>query len=138
MKISELRDAYYKSTEKASELVRNLGFAGIAVVWILKTGEHAGGIRYSNELLLPLTFCAGSLSCDLLQYLYKSAVWGSLNWHYWRKYHNNDADVSVAGGWNWVALTLFWLKAVLVIVAFAYLLTFLYLQLRFPTSTGGH
>jgi hypothetical protein len=138
VKLSELREAYYKSTEKASELVRNLGFTGIAVVWILKTGDHAGGIKFSDELLLPLALSVGGLSCDLLQYLYKSAVWGSLNWHYWRKHHNNDADVTIAGGWNWLALILFWLKAALVIVAFGYLLTFLYLQLRFPTSTAVH
>lgn len=134
MKISELRDAYSKSTEKTSELVRNLGFAGIAVVWVLKTGEHSGGLKYSDELLRPLAFCVAGLSCDLLQYIYKSAAWGSLNWYYWRKHHNNDAEVSVSGGWNWLALAFFWFKAALIIIAYVYLLTYLYLQLRPPNG----
>jgi hypothetical protein len=129
MKISELRDAYYKSTDKVSELVRNLAFAGIAVVWILRTGD-SGGIKYSNELLWPLSLCVAALSSDLLQYLYKSAVWGGLNNYHWRKQHNNDADVTVSGYWNWLAVFLFWAKAVLVVVAYGKLLNFLYWQLR--------
>ena len=45
MKISKLREDYSKASAKVSELVRQLSFAGIAVIWILRTGEHAGGIK---------------------------------------------------------------------------------------------
>src|SRR4051812_39208439 len=101
MNVSEFREAYYKATDRVSELVRHLGFAGIAIVWILRTGEHTGGVKYSNELLLPLGLCVLTLACDLLQYVYKTAAWGFLNWFYWRKYHSNDAFVSVGGWLNW-------------------------------------
>jgi hypothetical protein len=63
VKIAELRDTYYEATDKVSELVRQLSFAGIAVVWILRTGDHTGGVTYSSELLRPLVLFVASLSC---------------------------------------------------------------------------
>jgi hypothetical protein len=129
MKIREVRDYYEEATDKASELVRSLSFAGIAVVWVLRTSEYSAGINYSNELLRPLVFFVTSLSCDLLQYLYKSIVWGSLNWHYWDKYHDNEKDVRPSRKWNWPTLMFFWAKAGFVVVAYACLLTFIYRQL---------
>jgi hypothetical protein len=132
VKIAELRDTYYEATDKVSELVRQLSFAGIAVVWILRTGEHAGGVKYSSELLRPLVFFVGTLSCDLLQYLYKSVVYGLLNRYYWRRHHDNKADVRVSPKWNWLTLVLFWLKVALVIIAYGYLLNFMWGQLRLP------
>jgi hypothetical protein len=130
MKVSELRDTYYDATDKVSELVRHLSFAGIAVIWILKTGEHSGGLNYSHKLLWILILFVASLSCDVLQYVYKSIVWGSLNRHYWNIHHDNEADVRPSRKWNWVSIVLFWSKTVLVIVAYAFLMTFIYLQLR--------
>ena len=138
VKIAELRDAYYEATDKVSELVRLLSLAGIAVVWILRTGDHAGGVNYSTELLRPLVLFVGSLSCDLLQYLYKSAVWGVLNRYYWCKRRDNEADVRVSPKWNWLALLFFWLKALLVIIAYVYLLIFMWWQLLLPISIAHH
>ena len=138
VKIAELRDTYYEATDKVSELVRQLSLAGIAVVWILRTGDHSGGIKYSSELLRPLVFFVGSLSCDLLQYSYKSAVWGLLNRYYWRRHHDNKADVQVSPKWNWLTLILFWFKVLLVIIGYVYLLNFMWSQLRPPASTLGH
>ncbi|SRR5260370_6371669 len=130
MKVGELRDAYEEATDKVSELVRQLSLAGIAVVWVLRTGEHSGGIKYSDELLRPLILFVASLSCDLLQYMYKSVVWDYLNQHYWNIHHDNEVDVRVSKRWNWVPKILFWSKALLVIVAYACLLNFIYSQLR--------
>jgi hypothetical protein len=101
MKISKLREDYSKTSAKLSELVRQLSFAGIAVIWILRTGEHAGGIKYSNHLLLPLASFVASLAFDLLQYVYKTIVTASLNWCAWRKYRDEEKDVPYSGKWNW-------------------------------------
>jgi uncharacterized membrane protein len=95
----------------------------------LRTGEHAGGIKYSEELFLPLALFVASLACDLSHYLYKTAVTGALNFYFWRKYKNDDEDVPYSGKWNWPTLGLFWLKAGLVVVAYAYLFNFIYVQL---------
>jgi hypothetical protein len=105
MKIFEIRDAYYQSTGKVSELVRQFSLAGIAVIWIFRIGgDDAGGVLYTNELLLPLGFFVAALGSDLLQYVYGSVIWGFLNTHYWRKHKNNDEDVKVSNKVNWPSL----------------------------------
>ena len=138
MKISKLKEDYSKASAKVSELVRQLSFAGIAVIWILRTGEHAGGIKYSNHLLLPLALFVASLAFDLLHYVYKTIVTGSLNWLAWRKYKDEEKDVPYSGKWNWPTNVFFWLKATLVIVAYYYLLSFIYVQLKSASLPVGH
>lgn len=125
MKITEMRDAYYEASTKASEIVRQLGLAGIAVVWIFRAGTENGGVKFTNFLLWPLALFVVSLFCDLLQYLYKCLLWGGLNKYHWNKQGENEADVEVSPIWNWPTITLFWLK---IIVALAgYVLLFQYI-----------
>jgi len=118
MKISEIRSAYYESTGKVSELVRQLALAGIAVIWIFRVGgDSSGGIKYGHTLIWPLGFFVAALGCDLLQYLYYSATWGILNTVHWRKHKDNEKDIKVSGKWNWIGLIFFWLKVALAIIA---------------------
>jgi hypothetical protein len=138
MKVSKLKEDYSKASAKVSELVRQLSFAGIAVIWILRTGEHAGGIKYSNHLLLPLVLFVASLAFDLLHYIYKTIVTGLLNLYFWRKYKDEEKDVPYSGKWNWPTNGFFWLKATLVVVAYYYLLSFIYVQLKSATPPVGH
>lgn len=72
MKISEARDFYYFYTGKTSEIVRQLALAGIAVVWIFKTGQT----QLPSELILPLNLIIGTLILDLLQYFVAATIWG--------------------------------------------------------------
>ena len=130
MKISELRDAYYEASAKVSDLVRQLALAGIAVVWIFRLGgEHPTGVHLQKPLLLPLGSLILTLVTDLLQYVYKTIVWGLFNWSSWRAHPDNDWDVDVSGFWNWVTIGFFWLKVVLLAVAYFLLLQFVYKQL---------
>jgi len=129
MKISEILAAYYEATAKVSEIVRQLDLAGIGVIWIFRVGTESGGIKYSSSLLLPLALFVASLAFDLLQYAYKSLVWGALNSHYWRIHRNNDVDVSISGKWNWFSAFLFWSKTVLTLVAYTMLFIFIFRQL---------
>jgi hypothetical protein len=135
MKISQLKEDYSKASGKVSELVRQLSFAGIAVIWTLRIGE--GDIKYSSDLLLPLALFVASLAFDLLHYIYKTIVTGSLNWCAWRKYKDNEKDVPYSGKWNWPTNVFFWLKATLVIFAYYYLLSFIYVQLKSATPPVG-
>ena len=51
--ISEYREeAYYSATDTASSIARQLGFAGIAIIWIFKHGD-AGVLTVPKELLWP-------------------------------------------------------------------------------------
>jgi hypothetical protein len=130
MKISELRDGYYDAAGKVSERVRQFSLAGIGVIWILRVGEHTGGITYNEVLFWPLGIFVAGLAVDFVQYLYKSIIWGSLNTYYWRKHGDNDKEITISGKWNWPTVVFFWSKAALTIIGFAILLTFIVSQLR--------
>jgi hypothetical protein len=129
MKISELRDGYYDAAGKVSERVHQLSLAGIGIIWILRAGEHTGGIAYSKVLLWPLGIFVGGLAVDFAQYLYKSIIWGSLNTYYWRKHGDNDKEVTISGKWNWPTFVFFWFKVTLTAIGFAILLAFIASQL---------
>jgi hypothetical protein len=71
MKVKEAKKAYYELSGILSERMRNLCFAGIAIVWIFRVGDS----DIPDDLLLPLVLFVLSLSCDLLHYIYASAAW---------------------------------------------------------------
>lgn len=81
-----LRDAHEihrGNHEEASKIMRQLGFAGVAIVWIFRTPE----MGIPQGLSAPLFLIVIALACDLFQYL-----WHSLAWHYFiRKHHKNNA-----------------------------------------------
>jgi hypothetical protein len=129
MKIQELRDSYYEASANVSDRVRQLALAGIAVIWLLKTGDHTGGIKYGAQLLIPLSYFAASLTTDFCQYVCKTLIWGSLNTYYWKRYRDSEKEVRISGKWNWVVILLFWLKTVLLLCAYVHLLWFMYAQL---------
>ncbi len=110
MKIHELRDAYYEASGVVSAITRQLSFAGIAVIWLLKVGKNSGGIPFTSDLLIPLYCLVAALSVDYLQYVYKTATWGVLNHFHWRKYKDNVAEVNVSPKVNWLTNVFFWGK----------------------------
>lgn len=128
MKIKELLDASYEASEKASDLSRQLAFAGIAIIWIFRVGVQSGGIQFSEEQLVPLSCFVAGLTLDLGQYVYKAIVWSALNWHHWRKHKNNQADIEVSGYFNVPTHILFWGKVAL--IAYGYILLLGYIWLR--------
>jgi hypothetical protein len=68
MKLKDCREAYESSSGKASDLVRYLGFAGIALIWVFKM-DRGGVPVLSSELYLPAALIAAGLTADLLQYV---------------------------------------------------------------------
>ena len=72
MKIRKIREDFEANTKTVSDLVRQLAFAGIAVIWVIRTGDNAGGIRYSLEpLFSSLLLFVVALACDFAQYALK-------------------------------------------------------------------
>lgn len=66
MKLKKAEEAYYYHTETASSVNRQLGFAGIAIIWIF--AKHVEGvITMPFALYLPAAFIILALGCDLLQ-----------------------------------------------------------------------
>lgn len=124
MNRQDVRDAYYEVSGKASDNVRQLSFAALAVVWIFRPNT-------SDNVVLPLillwagSFAVGALFLDFLQYLYATVAWG------WLHRLKETAGVSDVDDFkaprviNWPTNTFFGFKAVS--VALAYVLVLIHL-----------
>ncbi|WP_257388639.1 hypothetical protein [Tahibacter caeni] len=81
MKISEMRDQVAFFSAKASDIARQLAFAGIAVIWVFKIGGgSSGGSETSPPIapgdLMPAVFLLVScLACDFLHYIVAALAW---------------------------------------------------------------
>ena len=111
MKLQEAKDALYDSSGTLSENARKLAFAGIAIIWIFKTGDKgAASIAFSADLLRPLAAFIGALILDVLQYLYKSTAW----WLYYAIKHSqnvaDDHEVEPPGILNFITGVFFYAK----------------------------
>jgi hypothetical protein len=131
MKLSKLREDRDYFTEKLSDIVRQLDFAGIAIIWIFRSGgPGTGGIHYSQQLILPLLLLVGSLACDLLQYGYASLVWDLRYRHYDKMGISDGTDVRENKYINLPTRIFFWVKSVLCAGAFIFLFAFLWARIH--------
>ena len=122
MKLTDYRKDYYEFSGKASDVARNLAFAGIAFVWIFKVGaEH--GPRIPQELLLPLAFLAICLGADLLQYVAATCVWGIFQWYEESKIDDlkKDPELEAPSWLKWPQFIFFVMKLVTVFLAYIFL-----------------
>lgn len=128
MKLKDTLENYYYHSGKTSELVRQLGFAGIAIVWVFKA-DVAGRQTVPPELIPAALLVVTALTLDLLHYATGSLIWGI--------YHRikENAGATPAAEFlaprqiNWPALVFFWSKTLVMVVAYGFILKFLYYRL---------
>lgn len=157
MKIQDFRENYYYFSGEASKIVRNLGFAGIAVIWIFRN-KSADEISIPYDLIPIGLLILNGLILDFLQYVYAAAAWGIFcrmkerqqkneekiekekiglggdeEWNslFWRflKENNGSGDFEAPKQINWPTLTFFWLKIILMAIAYALLIIFFWNKL---------
>jgi hypothetical protein len=125
VKLKDARDAYYTYSGKLSDIVRQLSFAGIAVIWIFRASSENGGIVFQAVLIWPLLFLVVALALDLLHYLYGSIAW-SLFAHCADKKGKRDEDeVEPHESINWPSNVFFYSKAAFCVIAYILLIMFL-------------
>lgn len=78
MKLKDTRESYQFFSGKASEIVRQLGFAGIAVIWVFKVTAGERQI-VPTELLPAGILLVSGLTLDLLHYVTGTLIWGVYN-----------------------------------------------------------
>lgn len=123
MKIRDLERAKDVFTGKASDLVRQFAFAGIAVIWLVRTSNSAHPIPESLAPVLALFGVA--LAGDVLQYAISSLIWTV---YYRNKLRENLADDTEFEEPGWLpkpAYVLFWLKIVAALAAWLWLTKYL-------------
>jgi len=76
MDLGEVRAKNWERTGRASDVARQLSFAGIAAVWVMRDG--AG--RLVDGLMVPLVMFILALALDFVQYF-----WASVAWPYWAR-----------------------------------------------------
>ena len=131
MNLKDARDYYNQRSSKLSDVVRQLNFAGIAIIWLFRTGEKAGGIPYNDSLLWPLGLLVGSATFDLLHYAYASAAWGIFHRVKEKQLHNDEnAQFLAPDAINWLSNIFFWGKALLTIAAYILLVIYIAHYLR--------
>jgi len=120
MKLEDCRKAYYEYSGKASDICRNLGFAGIALIWAFRVtaGEKPVipyVLRWAGILLVS------GLALDFLQYILASIVWGSYHRHK-EKIGISEQEEFLAPRWiNYPSIICFTLKQALIFIAYIFL-----------------
>jgi hypothetical protein len=134
MKLSDVREAYQFFSQKTSEIVRNLGFAGIALIWNFKVAANGRDV-VPLELVPAGALIFIGLALDLLHAITGTATWGIYNRIKEKKLNARAAadknfdpekeDFLAPGPINWPTLALFWSKIIAMLVAYIILIKFL-------------
>lgn len=125
MNLDDARGAYEALSAKASDIVRQISLAGVALIWIFKSGTDSS-ISLERPLLKAAFFIFLALALDFLQYLSGTVIW----FIYFR--HKENAGVSKSVEFlappqlNWPMWTFFYLKSAAMLVAYGcYIIPFL-------------
>lgn len=119
-----IKEGYDRSgiaSDKASEINRQLAFAGFAIIWVFKT-DSGGRQIVPYELFLPGLLLVLSLSFDLLQYVVKSEIWYRVTR---KKEKAGITHFDVPPKVNYIVDGFFWLKIGVTIAAYVLIIRFL-------------
>jgi hypothetical protein len=134
MKLSEYRKDYYDKSGKASDLARQLAFAGIALVWVFKY-TNKGSENVPEELIFPSFLFALSLGLDFLQYFIAAGVYGVFHWYKEKENQKGkkeeDPQYKHDERLNWPALFCFWGKGLSIILAYFFVAKYLFIRFAF-------
>lgn len=130
MKLKDSREAYYISSAKTSDLVRQLSFAGFAIIWIFRINDQSDILP--DNLVIPTLLLSITLILDLFQYLYKSILWGAFSRLSEKKFQNLDTPVNKedfeieAEDWfNWPTNFFFYAKILVMLIGYIYLFKYI-------------
>lgn len=130
MKLKDSREAYYTSSAKTSDLVRQLSFAGFAIIWIFRINDQSDILP--DDLVIPTLFLSITLILDLFQYLYKSILWGSFSRLSEKKYHKlvnsvskEDFEIEAKDWFNWPTNFFYYTKILVMLIGYIYLFKYI-------------
>jgi len=125
MTLSDYLASYYELSGKASDVARQLAFAGIAVIWVFHEGRGSA-VAVPATLIVPAALFIGGLACDLLQYASGTLIWGAFHRiQEQRLGAGSKKPLTAPAYFNWPGLFFFWSKLVLVLLAYALLLAYM-------------
>lgn len=124
MKLSDVRKAYEDLSGKASDLVRQMSLAAIALIWVFKSGPQ--DTPSLDDRLLRAAICVTlALILDFLQYAIGASVWFCFFRIKERAGLQMDAEITAPEWLPWTTWLIFFAKILCVIVAYSvYMLPF--------------
>jgi hypothetical protein len=129
VKLNDVREIFYFNTGKVSDIIRQIGLAGLAVIWVFRTQAPGGGQVIPKQLFLAGTLILLSLSVDLLQYALATIIWERFNKRKEQELRNKsdpeEEDFEAPEHINFWPDTLFWTKFVLIVIAYVVLISYL-------------
>jgi len=117
VQLQDYRADYYAFTTRTSETVRQLSFAGIALIWVLRPNT-ASVDGVPRELLLPAALFVLVLAFDLLQSAFGAALWGLFCRFQEKRGKKDDDELDTPAFYNWPTIFFFWGKVILLVVAY--------------------
>ncbi|HEV2321853.1 MAG TPA: hypothetical protein VGT42_05760 [Gammaproteobacteria bacterium] len=125
MTLSDYLASYYELSGKASDVARQLAFAGIAVIWVFHQGQ-GGAVAVPASLIGPAVLFIGGLACDLLQYVSGTLIWGAFHRvQEQRLGADSKKPLTAPAYFNWPSLFFFWSKLALILAGYLLLLHYL-------------
>lgn len=125
MSLEQFREARDVFSSAASASARRLAFAGIAIVWLFRTGEGMGS-KLPDPLLLPVLLFAATLALDLLHYLVATVIWSV----FCRLKENQEVcsgtPLDAPAWFNWPTNLFFYSKIASVALGYVLMIRFLY------------
>lgn len=125
MKLKDYIKYYTSASGSVSTVIRQLGLAGIAVIWVFKI-ESNGQQAIPPELVKSGAFIVAGLALDFLQILSKTFVWGIFVRYHEVQRTPNTQDIDAPRFINWPNNLFFILKIIAMGVAYFYLVRFLF------------
>ncbi len=129
MKLSGFREVVDYFSSKASDINRQLTFAGIAIIWIFKK-ETGQIIDLPNFLYRPLIFFVLALIFDLFQYIIGFIIWKVFHRSQEKKGRKDDDDVLANPIYSYPIDFFFLLKIIATAIAYGFLLVFLFTAIQ--------
>lgn len=125
MTLDEAREAYRDLSGRASDIARQLGLAGIALIWLFKF-DTGGRQSIPRDLVAPGILLVLSLGFDLAQYVFGALLWGAYGRIMERR---SKTEFDVPPWLNWPSIFFFWTKLIPLVAAYVLLLRYLLAQL---------
>jgi hypothetical protein len=125
MKLENAREAYEALSAKTSEIVRQLSFAGIALIWLFKSGTSTSPVL-DRGLLLAALFIFLAIGFDFLQYLAGTAIWFTYFRYKEKRGLSEEDGFEAPEQLTWPTWSFFCLKSAMMLIAyFGYIIPFL-------------
>ena len=118
-------EAYEDRSKQASDLCRQLAFAGIALIWVFRI-ERGASKTLDPGLVWPAIFIVCTLALDFLHYVSATLLWGAHRRVWEKRFLRDEPIPTEAPRWiNWPAIAFFWLKIGAIAVAYYGILSYL-------------